>query len=120
MWNNDKCRCEGKHHVCKKSYIWNLAACTCENGKYLASIIGDSVIMCAEIIEVEINRSKKKYLNKNCSNKKYFNKFLYFTHLFLSITLVLRVTVSIYCYLIKHRSKQKLLLPYHDTSNKLK
>ena len=27
-------------------YIWNPSACSRENGKYLASIIGNSVIMC--------------------------------------------------------------------------
>ena len=30
---------------------WNPTTCTCENGKYLGSIIGDSVIACDEIIE---------------------------------------------------------------------
>ena len=28
-----------KHHVCEKDYIWNPSTCSCENGKYLASII---------------------------------------------------------------------------------
>ena len=37
--------------VCKKYYIWNPPTCSCENGKYLGSIIDDSVIMCDEIIE---------------------------------------------------------------------
>ena len=50
-WNNDKCRCEcKKRHVCEKDYIWNPATCSCVNGKYLASIMGDSAIMCDEII----------------------------------------------------------------------
>ena len=44
-WNNDKCWCEGKnpnnHRVCEKDYM--------ENGKYLTSIIDDSVIMCNEL-----------------------------------------------------------------------
>ena len=35
----------------KKDYIWNTAICSCENGKYLASIIDDSVITCDAIIE---------------------------------------------------------------------
>ena len=35
----------------KKSYIWNPSTYTCENGKYLGSIIDDSVITCDEIIE---------------------------------------------------------------------
>ena len=28
-----------KHHVCEKDYIWNPSTCSCDNGKYLASII---------------------------------------------------------------------------------
>ena len=51
-WNNDKCRCEcKKRHVCEKDYVWNPATCNCENGKYLASIMDNSAIMCDEIIE---------------------------------------------------------------------
>ena len=53
-WNNNKCReCKNpkKHHICAKDYIWNPATCSCENVKYLASIIDDSVITCDEIIE---------------------------------------------------------------------
>ena len=56
-WNNDDRRCECKnpkeHHVCEKDYIWNPATCSCENGKYLKSIIDDSVIMCNEVIETQ-------------------------------------------------------------------
>ena len=37
--------------MCKKDYILNPATCSCENGKYLARIISDSVIMCDDIIE---------------------------------------------------------------------
>ena len=51
-WNNDKCRCEcKKHHICEKYYIWNPATCSSENGKKLAGIMDDSMIMCNEIIE---------------------------------------------------------------------
>ena len=35
-------------------YVWKLATCSCDNGKYLASIMDDSDIMCEEIIEEEI------------------------------------------------------------------
>ena len=51
-WNNDKCwyKCK-KHHICEKGYIWNPATCTYENGTYLASIIGNSVITGDEIID---------------------------------------------------------------------
>ena len=46
-WNNDKCwrKCK-KHHICEKDYIWSPATCSCENGKYLASIVDNSVIRC--------------------------------------------------------------------------
>ena len=57
-WNYNKCQCECKtpkeHH-----YIWNPATCSCENNKYLASIIHDSEITCDKIIE-----KKKNYSNK--------------------------------------------------------
>ena len=36
--------------VCAKDYIWNPSKCSCENGKYLASVIVDSVTTCYEII----------------------------------------------------------------------
>ena len=53
-WYNGKYRwgCENleKHRVCEKDYIWNPATCSCENGKYIANIIDDSVITCDEII----------------------------------------------------------------------
>ena len=41
--------------MCKKDYIWNPATFSCKNGKYLASIIDDSVITCDEVI----NTTKK-------------------------------------------------------------
>ena len=50
--------------MCEKDYIWNLASRSCKNGKYLANIIDDSVIMCDEIIEetktIPTNFNKKK------------------------------------------------------------
>ena len=51
-WENDKCWCECKRpHVCEKDYVPNLATCICKNGKYSASIVNNSAIMCDEIIE---------------------------------------------------------------------
>ena len=40
-----------KNQIYKKDCIWNPATCSCENGKYLASIDVDSMIMCSGIIE---------------------------------------------------------------------
>ena len=39
---------------------------------------------------------------------------------FLLIAIALLITVSIYCYLIKYRVKQKHSLPFHVKSDKLK
>ena len=62
-WDNDKCRCEFKKiHVREKDYVWNPATCNCENVKYLASIMDDSVITYDEIVESyneEIKTSNK-------------------------------------------------------------
>ena len=50
QWNNDICQCQcKKHHISEKDYVRNPATCNCENGKYLASIMDDSVITCEEL-----------------------------------------------------------------------
>ena len=36
---------------CEKGYTWKPATCNSENGKYLATIMDDSAIMCDEIIQ---------------------------------------------------------------------
>ena len=36
---------------------------------------------------------------------------------FFLITMALLITVSIYCYLIKYRARQKHLLPFHDANS---
>ena len=69
-WNSDKYRCEcKKHHICEKDYVWNPAKCNCENGKYLASIKDDSVIMCDEVIKSY--DEKIKTIPTNFDEKKY-------------------------------------------------
>ena len=40
-----------KGHVCEKDYVWNPATYSCQNGKYLASIMDDLAIICDEVIE---------------------------------------------------------------------
>ena len=96
-----------KHHICERDYIWNPARCSCKNGKFLASIIDDSVITCNEIKE-EI---KTVITNFNETNAIFKTKtILYFTCFFI-YCIILLIAVSIYCYLIKYRTKQKHLLP---------
>ena len=41
-----------KNIYATKSYVWNPATCNCENGKYLASIMDDSAIICDEVIKL--------------------------------------------------------------------
>ena len=54
-WNNNKCWCECKslkeHCLCKKGYFWIPATSSWRNVKYAGSIIGNSVVLCDEIIE---------------------------------------------------------------------
>ena len=58
-WNSDKCWCKCKKlHVCERDYICNPATCSCENGKYLASIMDDFTIMCDEVIESHNGETK--------------------------------------------------------------
>ena len=51
-----------EHHVCEKDYDWNTATCSCKNGKYLGSIIDDSVVTCDEIKETAKNTSTSFYI----------------------------------------------------------
>ena len=64
----------------EKDYIRSLAARSCENGKCLASIIDNSVIMCDEIIK------ETKSASKNFNEKRWLvkQKILYFTCLFIN------------------------------------
>ena len=85
-WNNDKSQCESqKLHVCEKNYIWKPATCSCENGKYLASIIDDWA---------NINEKKAA-----CKTQTF-----YILLAFLLVTIALLIAVSMYCYLMKHRA----------------
>ena len=52
-----------KKKVCKKGYIWNHSKYACDNGRYLGSIIENSVI-CDKIIETTKTVPTKKNSNK--------------------------------------------------------
>ena len=83
---------------------------------YLANIMYDSVIMWDEIIEetkpIPTNFNEKKVA---CKTQDFYS-----LRAFLLITITLLIAVSMYCYLIKYRVKQKHLLPFHVTNNELK
>ena len=53
----------------QNDYIWNPSTCTCEGGKYLESIIDDSVIMCDEIIDA-VPSEPTKTMPINFNDKK--------------------------------------------------
>ena len=77
-WNNDKCQCECKKiHVCDKDYVWNPATCNCGNGKYLASIMNDSVITCDGVIksydeEIKIPPTNFNEKNLTCKTQIFY------------------------------------------------
>ena len=62
--------------MCEKSYVWNPATCNCENGKYLASIMDDSTIICDEVIESY--DEERKAIPTNFNEKKVTCKTLSF------------------------------------------
>ena len=82
-WNNDKCWFESKkYRICEKGYIWNPATCKCKNGKYLASIIDDSVITCDAVINY------KNLLTNSIQETKFgfqSQRFLVYIKLFCSV-----------------------------------
>ena len=67
-WNNNKCWCECKKHICGKEYIWSPASYSCKHSKYLASIIDNSAITCDEIIEEETKTVTTNFNEKKKSN----------------------------------------------------
>ena len=80
----------------------------------------DSVITCDELIESYDKETKT--IPKNCKEKKAMCKTqnFYIFLAFLLITIALLIAISICCYLIKYRTKQKHLVLFHVTYHKLK
>ena len=76
----------------QRDFIWNPATSSCENGKFLANVIGYSVITCDEIIEG--TKSIPIMKKKDDLQKK---KFLYFTCFFLLIN---NNIIDSWCYLL--------------------
>ena len=78
----------------------------------------DSTIICDEVInsyDEEIKTIPTNFNEKKitCTAQKF-----YILVAFLLITIALLIAVSIYCYLIKYRAKEKHLLPFHETKLK--
>ena len=92
-----------EHHLLKKmefvTWMEFPATCSCKNSKYLGSFIGYEILQ--GNYRHDKNCSNKKFFNKSCSNK-----FLYLLA-FLLIFIALLMADSIYCYLIKYWAKKK-------------
>ena len=86
-----------EHHVCEKYYIGLLM-----------------IITCNEITELAKTVPTKTLPTKSTSTN------IHILLAFLLITILLLIVFNIYCYLVKYQAKQKHLLPYHVTNNKLK
>ena len=88
----------------------------------------DSAITCDEIIESYDEDAKAKLHDETKSILTNFNEKkatcktqnFYVLLAFLLITIALLIAISIYCYLIRNRAKQKHLLPFHFKNDKLK
>ena len=88
-----------------------------KNGKYLASIVDDSVITCDEIIQSNDKNAEAKSNNETNFNEKkatFKTQNFYILFAFLLITIALLIAVSIHCYLIKYQAKRKHFLPFHN------
>ena len=105
-----------KYHIFDKGYIWNPATCSYKNSIYLASIIDDSVNMCDEIVE----ETKTIPTNFNETNIICETKNFDILLPFLLVTIALLEVVSICCCLMKYKLKEKHLLLYYATNDKLK
>ena len=76
--------------------------------------MNDSVITCDEIVE-QTKTVLTSFLKKSLTCK---TQNFYILLALLLITMALLTNVSVYCYLINYRAKQKYLLPFHVINNK--
>ena len=72
--------------------------------------MNDSAIICDEVIESYDEEIKIIPINFNEKKATCKTQTFYISLAFLLITIALFIAVSIYCYLLKYRSKQKHLL----------
>ena len=66
-------------------------------------------------MNVYINYRRERNENIICETKSFYILFA-----FLLVTIALLITVSICCYLIKYKGKQKHLLPFYVANNELR
>ena len=73
-----------------KNVVWNPATCNCENGKYLASIMEDSTIICDDIIKSYDEETNFKEEKAICKTQNF-----YILLAFLLITIALLIDVVV-------------------------
>ena len=80
----------------------------------------DSATICADVIDVDSKLSSKDGNDETKEIKRVTCKTQNFYVLLalLLITMALLIALSMCCYLIKYRAKQKHLLPFHNTKLK--
>ena len=88
----------------------NPSTCSCENGKYIASIIDDLEVTWDEVIESYYNEAKNIAANLNEKEGICKMQDFYTLPAFLFITIALLIAISIYCCLKKYLAKQKRLM----------
>ena len=78
----------------------------------------DSAIICYKVIDADPKLSPTDDDETNFNEKKVTCKTqnFYILLAFLLITIALLIAVSIYCYLMRYREKQKHLLPFTTQS----
>ena len=115
-WNNDRCWCEcKKHHICEKDYVWYTSTSSFENGKCLSSIIGDSTIICDEVIESYDEETKT--ITTTFNEKKVTSK-THFTCIFIKYNSIID---SRYYLLLSDKisSKKIITISWHEMKTTL-
>ena len=84
--------------------------CSCDNRKYLASIIDDLAIICDEIMETYDEETKTILSNFKERKEACKTKNCYILLVFLLVTIELLIAVNIYCYLIKYQKNKQTFI----------
>ena len=77
--------------ICEIDYIWNSATCNCENGKYLASIMDDSAIICDYVIDAD---DETKFIEKKATCKSQ-NFYILLTFLLITKALLIALVFAV-------------------------
>ena len=110
-----------KNVVCVKKIIFGILLHVVVKMKNIELVLW--MIQWLSVMKLQSRKTKKEKTistNFNKKNSTCKTQSFYILLVFLLITIVLLTALSIYCYFIKYRAKQKHSLPYHNTNNELK